>query len=476
METKTDKPVAERLSEFLSRLTPAAAIKLASGLERERLRGGSILPYDLILSSLRPVLRRAAGERPGVAAPMRQFCLPFEGLLAETRDPSLHRRQILRASVQPVWSWIETDLLPDTLPDLSRRAAEHTLNGDNAALFGTLDVMHAACSSAMLQALDASRRDAAQRKKLEQQLGGEEVLDDARIMAEALAVAPHMLAMQLSLPKRIDDFDDGLAALVGEAYEEAQESSPVHAIYVPLGVIGRLEKPWQILRLARKLSGLGNEAAVARSGLAELGEIFLGELEDIARCFEVRRPGKKTDLDYMLKRVSRFAEISHGFVHEIDIRRVSEWGHRILAARARLSTAIAEEMARFEHDLARALPLHQIGSYGKTGPRRPDVTVAPNFEQAERVASALRFIAGVCPAAETIGVQSHCKTVGQQVETYLNGYEDGLIEEIRRSGGRERANATAFLDIVIGFRQALGETTMAETLRRRGKVAASQAS
>jgi hypothetical protein len=250
----------------------------------------------------------------------------------------------------------------------------------------------------------------------------------------------------------------------------------VHAIYVPLGIINRLAAPWQILRLARKLAGFGNDAAVARSGLAELGEIFLGELEDIAKCFEVRRPGKKTDLDLMLKGIMRFAEISQGFIHEIDIRRVSEWGHRILAARARLSTAIAEEMARFEQDVARALPLHQIGSYGKTGPRRPDVTAAPNFEQAARATAALRFIAGVCPAAETIGVQAHCRTVGQQVGTYLDGYEDGLIEEIRRSGGHERANAAAYLDIAIGFRQALGETSLADTLRRRGKVAAAQAS
>jgi hypothetical protein len=476
METKTDKPVAERLSEFLSRLTPAAAVKLVSGLERERLRGTTGLPYDLILSSMRPVLRRMDMKRNGSAMPMRQFCMPFESLLVEARDPSSHRRQIARTSIVPVWTWLETDLLPDTLPDIAGRITEHTLSGDNAALFGTLNVMHASCSAAMLLALDGARRDVAQRKKLEQRLGGEAGLEDARVMAEALAVAPQMLSLQLGLPKKIAEFDDGLAALVSEAYEEARESAPLHAIYVPLGVMNRLAKPWQILRLTRKLSGFGNDAAVARSGLAELGEIFLGELEDIAKCFEVRRPGKKTDLDYMLARVTRFAEISQGFIHEIDIRRVSEWGHRILAARARLSTAIAEEMARFENEVARALPLFQIGSYGKSGPRRPDVTSAPNFEQAERATAAMRFLTGACPAAESIGVQAHCKTVGQQIETYLASYEDGLIEEIRRSKGHERANANAYLEIAAGLRRARGEIALSDTLRRRGKVAGAQAS
>lgn len=184
-----------------------------------------------------------------------------------------------------------------------------------------------------------------------------------------------------------------------------------------------------------------------------------------------RRPGR-TDLDDMLAQITRFARTSQGFIREIDIRRCSEWGHRILAARARLSAAIAEEMSRFEQDLVRALPLHQIGSYGKNGPRRPDVTSAPNFDRAERAAACLRFIHGVSPAVESIGAQAHCKIVLQQIEAYLEAYEDGLIEELRRTKAGERANAQAYLDIIVGFREAMGATEFAQTLRRRGLVAA----
>jgi hypothetical protein len=133
-------------------------------------------------------------------------------------------------------------------------------------------------------------------------------------------------------------------------------------------------------------------------------------------------------------------------------------------------------MSRFEQDIGKALPLHQIGVYGKNGPRRPDVGHAPNAERVAKAQACLHFLKGVCPAAESIGVQAHCRTITQQVETYLVAYEDGLIEEIRRARGHERDNALAYLDVVIEFRKILGPDNAAEVLRRRGKVAAQAAS
>ncbi|MES1990270.1 MAG: hypothetical protein V4441_04875 [Pseudomonadota bacterium] len=461
--------MAQRLSALLSRLAPSTARKLAAGLERQRLQGTDGLPYDLILQSLRPVLERAKGPRPGLPDPLRQFCLPFEDLLVNRRDPARHMRQIARSSIDPVWIWLSSELLPDALHDITARVVEHTLDGD-AALNGSVAVLHATCSAALLGAIEETRRDIGQRRKLERQLGGDSILDDARTMGEALAVAPFLLRVRADLPKHISDFDDQHVAHVSELYEDAREALPEFAVYIPLAAMNRLASPWQVLRLARKLSGFGNDAAVSRSGLAELGEIFLGEMEDIAGGFETMRPGK-ANLSQMAQNILRFAEISQGFLKEIDIRRVSDWGHRILAARAKLSAAITEEMSRFQQDLGKALPLHQIGTYGKNGPRRPDVTHEPDDGRIDKSLKALQFIAGIAPCAESIGVQAHCRTVTQQIETYIVAYEDGLIEELRRAKDKERQNAVAFLECVIDFRETMGERAAAETLRRRGRVA-----
>lgn len=475
METKPATPLIERLNEVLSRLTPGAAAKLAAGLEREKMRGTPGLPYDLILSTIRPLLGKWEGVRPGLPSAVRHFCLPFEDLLVDDVRPSDHMRHIRRSSILPVWNWLESELLPDALPDITRRLEEKAAGANGIAQNGSLTILHASCSNAILSAFEESRKDRALRRKMESQLGGDAVIEDAVEMARALAIAPYLLAARDALPKRIVDLDESMVAIVAELYEEARSTSLDSAIYLPLVAVARMHEPCQILRLARKLAGFGNEDAVNRSGLAELGEIFLGELEEIAEKAQPRR-GVPADLDDLLSKVARFAELSQCFIGEIDIRRCSDWGHRILAARARLSAALTEEMAKFELELARALPLHQIGSYGKNGPRLPDVSVAPNFDRAEKVLACLRFLHGVCGASESVGIQAHCKTVGQQIETYLSSYEDGLIEELRRIKGSQLANAQAYLEIVISCRETLGNVALAATLRRRGQVAVAQAS
>lgn len=475
METKPTAPLIERLNEFLSRLTPGTAAKLAAGLEREKMRGGTGLPYDLILSSIRPLLGKKDGPRPGVPSVLRQFCLPFEDLLVDDVAPLTHVPSIRRSSILPVWGWLESELLPDALPDIAKRLEEKTGGADGIAQKGSLTVLHASCSSAVLSAFDDARKDGTLRRKLERYLGGESVVEDALSIGRALAVAPYLLAARGALPRHIADFDEGMVATVAELYDEARATSLESAIYVPLIAVARMHEPWQILRLARKLAGFGNEDAVNRSGLAGLGEIFLGELEEIAEKAQPRRAAP-VDLDDLLSKVTRFSELSHNFAREIDIRRCSDWGNRILAARARLSTALTEAMARFEVDLARALPLHQVGSYGRNGPRRPDISAAPDFDRGEKILACLRFLRGVSAAAESIGAQSHCKTVGLQIEAYLSSYEDGLIEDLRRAKGSQLANAQAYLDIVIACRETLGDVVMAATLRRRGQVAVAQAS
>lgn len=474
MESRTSSELKQRLSAFLGRLAPPTAVKLASGLERARLMGDEALPYDLIMSSLRPALEKSEGPRPGLSDPLRHFCLPFEGLLVDRRDPVGHKRQIVRTSIDFVWLWLSRELLPDALPDLTERIIEHTLAGDVAALESSVAVLHASCSAALLSAIEETRKDVAQRRKLERHLGGDDILDDARLMGEALTVAPFLLEVEKRLPKKFDSFDDDHVTLVSELYKDASDVSPEHAIYVPLVAMSRLTAPWQVLRLARKVTGLGNDAALSRSGLSELGEIFLHEIEDIADHFESQRPGK-ADLDQMASDIKRFASISQGFIGEIDTRRVSDWGHRILAARAKLSASIAEEMSRFQQDVAKALPLHQVGSYGKNGPRRPDVTHAPDAARVARARRDMQFLKSIAPYANSIGVQAHSHTILQQVETYLVAYEDGLIEEIRKTHDDERENALACLDVVIGCREVLGQDEAVAVLRRRARVAAQAA-
>ncbi|MDP2122898.1 MAG: hypothetical protein Q8J92_00820 [Parvibaculum sp.] len=475
MANEPNASLSERLANYLAQLPPPAVVKLASGLEREKLRGTAGLPYETILSGLRPLLAAFRGVRPGMADPVRRFCQPFEDLLSDEDSIDRQRGRIARRVIEPMWTWLETELLPDALPDLAGRIIDHTLKNDRIALDAAVSVLHASAAAAIEAALDEARRDATRRREIEAQLGGETGIEDARAIAAVLSIAPAMLKLQSILPKAVADFDEGQVNLVKELYDDARERSAEVALYVPFVAMARLAESWQILRLARKVAHYRNDMLISRSELSVLGDLLLADMDRIARSAEGKRPGQ-ADLDKLLEDVRRFARMSKGFTAEIDLRRHGEWGQRLLGARARLSAALSQEMARFETDLPRALPLHQIGQYGRGGPLRPDLSKAPDPARAARMGTCLRFIRGLAPICDAVGAQSHCNSIRGQITTYLNVYEDRLLDEMRAASGSARMNAEAFIEIAAGFREALGEDRLADVLRRRAGVALQAAS
>ena len=471
MMTEQQTSIRQKLANYLAQLPQPTVLKLASSLERERLRGTAGLPYEMILSGLRPLLASFTGKRPGAPDAVRQFCRPFEDLLVDADEDGVRQGRISRSSVMRVWAWLEGDLMPDALPDLKARIADHTLKGDDIALEAAVAVMHASAASAIRAAIEEARQDAVKRKQAEKRLGGESGFEDACEIASVLSVAPSMLQLQAELPKRIDDFSDRMVAILKDAYEKLSDVSAADALYLPFAVMARLKEPSQILRFVRKVAHQRNDMIISRCDLSVFGEHLLADMEKIARRAEALRPGH-ADLDVLLDDVRSFAHLSKGFAAEIDLRRNGEWGQRLLATRARLSAAISQEMSRFETELVRAFPFHQFGQYGRGGPMRPDLAKAPDRARIERVMACLRFVNGVTPICEPLGAQSHCRSIRQQIDTYLASYEDRLLEEMRVARGTARTNAQEFVEAAARLHETIGEDAQAEILRRRGQVAA----
>lgn len=471
MMTEPQTSIRQKLASYLAQLPQPAVLKLASGLERERLRGTVGLPYEMILSGLRPLLATFTGKRPGTPDAVRQFCRPFEDLLVDADDDGARQGRISRTSVMRVWAWLEDELMPDALPDLKKRIADHTLKGDDVALEAAVSVMHASAATAIFTAIEEARQNAEKREQVEKRLGGESGFEDACEIASVLSVAPSMLQLQAELPKRIDDFSDGKVTVLKDAYEKVSDASSAGALYLPFAVMGRLREPSQILRFVRKVAHQRNDMIISRCELSVFGENLLADMEKIAHRADALRPGH-ADLDVFLEDVRRFAHLSKGFASEIDLRRNGEWGQRLLAMRARLSAVISQEMSRFETELVRAFPFHQFGQYGRGGPMRPDLAKAPDPARIERVTACLRFVNGVTPICEPLGAQSHCRSIRQQIDTYLASYEDRLLEEMRLARSTARSNAEDFIEAAAKLHETIGEGAQAEILRRRGQVAA----
>ncbi len=239
-------------------------------------------------------------------------------------------------------------------------------------------------------------------------------------------------------------FDEVMVLEVRDLYNDLYERDPDRAMYLALALMGRLEAPWQILRLARKIAMKNDDTMISRTDFSILGERFIKRLEIISSYFQRLRPGL-TDLDELTSLIFEFSELSKGITKEISLLRIGNWGQRLLKARNIISTAIGDEFAHYSKDLSFALPLQRVGGFSRAGPRRVDISNVPDEEKMSRCVRELTFMNDIQTYAQSIGAQNAFDKTKPELESYMVSYEDAILEELRVCEPDVAENAEAYL-------------------------------
>ncbi len=464
--TKTDA-----LRQFLADLPPPAAVKLMDAVETGALPATHLgLPVEEIRESLAPALAKMKGKRDGTLTDLRLFTAPFEDFLFDGERGEKEAGLIPRSSVEPIWNWITKDLIPDTLPAMVTRVDTHIASGDKEALQAAVTVLLQAAGAAMTAALARCDTDTKFANTTAAHLGGYDVMADAREVADVFVILDEMREMQASVPRHITAFDDRMVSDVRDLYNELYDRDPDRAIYLALAVMGRLECPWQILRLARKVAQKSDDTMISRTDFSILGERLIRRLEMNASYFENLRPGL-SDLEELYQRIVEFSELSKGITREIELLRIGNWGQRLLKARNVISTAISDEFAHYPKDLGMALPLQRMGGFGRSGPRRVDITHMPDEEKLARIRRELKFVLRTRELAQSVGAQAAFDKLLPELEAYMVTYEDAILEEMRHCEADLTDNAEAYLEVAAEISEKLTGQAGAATLLKRGRVA-----
>lgn len=464
--TKTDA-----IREFLEKLPQEAAAKLLSAVE-----GGALPAQNLGLSlaELRTCLSRefeAPVEKRDISQEiMRLFCAPVEDLLFEGERKEKETGCIPRSSMIAIWNWVNNDLLPDTFPDMVERVRTHIESGEKDALAASVQLMVEAAGNAMSAALERSETGVKYFDSVVRTLGEFSVLEDAREVADVFAIVEEMAQMQAIIPRRIETFDDHMVSDMRDLYDGLYERDPDRAIYLALALMGRLELPWQVLRLARKISQKQDDTMISRTDFSILGERLIKRLEVIASYFQRLRPGL-SDLDELKKLIIEFSELSKGITKEIALLRIGNWGQRLLMARNIISTAIGDEFSHYAKDLSAAFPLQRVGGFGRSGPRRVDISHMPDEEKTSRCMRELVFMTELQAYAQSIGAQNAFDKTKPELTGYMETYEDAIVEELRVCKGEQAEIAQAYLAQACAVTELLVDENASSVLRKRGRVA-----
>jgi len=450
-----------QLKSLLGMLPGPAAAKLARAVEIDRLAGGRMLPHETIMDALRPALR-GVEQAARTPTPLRLFCRPFEDLIAEHPAKEKIKGRIARASIAPVWSWLQK-LIPAAA---AAYAAEVTALAVTQRSDGALDHASAFWEEAAAALRGAIAKD---RKAARIALCNDCVLGDAEEMALLLQVGPELVEIQNLLPRPAAQLSEELLWSLREVHDRLVAKLPDAAPYVAVVAMGRLARPWEALKLAQLVSRRSEDTLIANTDMGLVGDLLFADIEQNgAAVRNARHP--MFDVEALIEHLARFTEMSSSIVKEIDIRRDGKWGKRLLKDRAAVAETMEGFMERAPKEVAAMLPVQKNGSFGG-GPKIADFSKPVDAEKAERGLRYARLIVGCASYAATGSFAAAQKDALDEASQYLRAYNEDLVREMRAAEPARRAVIEHQFELAAELTALLFSAEEADLLRRRAKAA-----
>ncbi len=257
--------------------------KLVTALELRRLRPAQRAASVAMLAPLRPRLRLL--RPPRHFTPMRLFCRPFEDLLYDPKSPRKALGRIPRSALPAIWGQAEQRLgeaaiagVVETIKNVDPR--------DPASIDAAGQPFWRDAHTVLTDLRAAAAKEKGGRAKLQETLGGPEVLASLDDVITALAIADPLTAMRRSLPAPpIAEIDKpGLQHVLDALTRTATIDRDGLTILV-LSLMARLASPAMLPALIERLIEGGAGDLIQAMG-GQIGEAVASQQED--RIIDVR--------------------------------------------------------------------------------------------------------------------------------------------------------------------------------------------
>jgi hypothetical protein len=354
------------------------------------------------------------------------------------------------AALQHVWRALRRHT-----PDLAREIEAQV---ENAALEAPdLRLMDEAC----LVAADLVTREPSA-------FAGLEAQPDR--LATALSLAPEV---RRGVP-RLSDWSsgrtDGASATARLAYRDASRLSPeAGPLFLSL-LQSRLAEPDRILGVISCMMGRPSDRFVARSELADFGEMALAEAQaalDAVRSFDggggapAARAAAASAHELSL-RLERFEAA-------FDLARDGPWGGRVLGLRRGLAETVEARLKSAERCVAEVLPLQRQPGTPRSLRGVPRLDAPPPAHVVERAKGLVAFVSASATALDG-GYGAARSRVAAELEARLGQEVDDLVERLHAREVDETA-ARARLGLAADLLGGLLDARAAQAVRRRAAAA-----
>jgi hypothetical protein len=352
---------ADRIGEYLQRLTPLARGNLLTELERLEVCGSEMPGSGEILARLRAEFRKdgSAQNRPG--NPSRYFFAPVEPLLVEGAPEHANSGRIMRGSLAPIWEWISRELLRTMARDYVK-AIDELVATDNpkearkvAAAFQTKVVKSL---EGTLGSPDGANQA---RIKLATYTASHAVYDDLNKILCVLRARDALAKLNDALPAKIDKFDDARVAKVTALLDGFSKTNAADIPFALSLVAKRLKTQWQLIRLATKAAPSKNAADIAATPYAIAVSMVLDRLDDQRLALGVALRNERVFVSKEI--LTDIYDTEYALQVRIDQLEQSDWGERLRNLMNAIAALVESEVSRFPDNVGHILGSRSLRSY-----------------------------------------------------------------------------------------------------------------
>ena len=359
--------LADRIQEFLQRLTPLTRNCLLAELERLETSEGEIPGSAEIVAKLRAEFRKDGSTQNRASNPSRYFFAPLEPLLVDGAPEHANSGRIQRGSLAAIWEWISRDLLPTMARDYIKQIDKLIVaNNQKEAkqVAATFQIKVVKYLESTLGSADGAEQT---RKKLATYTASRSAYADLTRMQSVLRERDALAKLNEALPAAIKKFDDAQVAKITALLDAFAKK---HADAVPFAlalVAGRLKTSWQLVRLATKAAPSKNVADVAATPYAIAVSMVLDGLEDRRTTLRVALRNNRVMVAREI--LTEIYDTEYALQVRIDQLGQSEWGVRLESLMTSIAALVEAEVARFPDNVGHVLGSRRLRSHNSLAGR-----------------------------------------------------------------------------------------------------------
>jgi hypothetical protein len=353
--------LADRIQEFLQRLSPVTRGTLLTELERLEICGAEIPGAAPVLEKLRAEFRKDGSTQIRVGNPSRYFFAPLEPLLIDADPAHANSGRISRGSLAPIWEWISRDLLPtmarDYIKEINDLIASDNQRGARKAA-ATFQIKVVKSLENTIGSPDAASQT---RAKLAAYTTARSAYDDLVKMLAVIRAQEALAKFNEGLPDRIAKFDDAQVAKIATLLDAfARKNAEVLPFALTL-VARRLKTPWQLIRLATKAAPSKNASDIAATPYAITVSMVLDRLDN--RRTTLRVALKNNRVLVAKEILTEIYDTEYALRVRIDRLDESEWGQRLDGLIDAIAALVALEISRFPDKIGHVLGSRSLRSH-----------------------------------------------------------------------------------------------------------------